>query len=346
MYRGTYTLIGSELSMFTRKLEAQLRFQNIPYQWRFKTMEESEAIQQRGGTRFIPLLETPDGWMVHDTIALGPMLNDRFYEAPVIPATPALKSLCYILEDYYNHWLPRHALHSRWCYPDNVTVAGKGFGANMVLGKSIDEPRSAEEEEKVAPIGDFMKDSFGLFACGVQGAGPDQAEAVVADFKTMLGLLSDHFANHKFLLGGRACLADFALVGTAQAHFLVDPEPLSWLGEHEQMLKDYVARVWDADQEGMTWNEHDKIPESLLPIIEHAKNNYQAFALASIEAAGRGEKEFTLDLGYGPFTARSMKRLDKARLHVQDELGRAGAADTQLAEMGVLEFYQKAPIVK
>ena len=30
MYRGTYALIGSELSMFTRKLEAQLRYQNIP----------------------------------------------------------------------------------------------------------------------------------------------------------------------------------------------------------------------------------------------------------------------------------------------------------------------------
>jgi len=39
MYRGTYTLIGQELSMFTRKLEAQLRYQNIPYQWQYKTME-------------------------------------------------------------------------------------------------------------------------------------------------------------------------------------------------------------------------------------------------------------------------------------------------------------------
>ena len=33
MYRGTYTLIGQEMSMFTRKLEAQLRYQQIPYQF-------------------------------------------------------------------------------------------------------------------------------------------------------------------------------------------------------------------------------------------------------------------------------------------------------------------------
>ena len=31
MYRGDYGLVGIELSMFSRKLEAQLRFQNIPW---------------------------------------------------------------------------------------------------------------------------------------------------------------------------------------------------------------------------------------------------------------------------------------------------------------------------
>ena len=30
MYPGEYNLIGNELSFFTRKLEAQLRFQRIP----------------------------------------------------------------------------------------------------------------------------------------------------------------------------------------------------------------------------------------------------------------------------------------------------------------------------
>ena len=36
MYRGDYKLIGSEMSFFTRKLEAQLRFQQIPWQYLFK----------------------------------------------------------------------------------------------------------------------------------------------------------------------------------------------------------------------------------------------------------------------------------------------------------------------
>ena len=39
MYRGDYGLVGNQMSMFTRKLEAQLRFQGIPWYWHFKTRE-------------------------------------------------------------------------------------------------------------------------------------------------------------------------------------------------------------------------------------------------------------------------------------------------------------------
>ena len=51
MYRGSYTLIGQELSMFTRKLEAQLRYQGIPYQWQYKGHENGPAIEARDGRR-------------------------------------------------------------------------------------------------------------------------------------------------------------------------------------------------------------------------------------------------------------------------------------------------------
>ncbi|MFB3078477.1 MAG: hypothetical protein ACE1Y4_10775, partial [Lysobacterales bacterium] len=75
--------------MFTRKLEAQLRYQDIPYQWQYKTLESAAAIEARAGTRFVPLLETPDGWILNDTICIGPLLHERFTEAPVIPASAA-----------------------------------------------------------------------------------------------------------------------------------------------------------------------------------------------------------------------------------------------------------------
>jgi hypothetical protein len=63
-----------------------------------------------------------------------------------------------------------------------------------------------------------------------------------------------------------------------------------------------------------------------------------------LEAAAAGEKFFELDLGDGPFTARSMKRLEKARLHVQDELQRCGAENSSLSASGVTDLYLRQPM--
>jgi len=341
MYRGTYTLVGAELSMFTRKLESQLCYQNIPYQWAFKGISDGSDWEKRSGTRFIPLLETPDGWLLNDTIAIGPMLSNRFHDAPVIPNTPIQRATCFILEDYLNHWFARHALHTRWIDLDNAIHAGKRFGANMFLLKSIEEELTDEEKEKVSGVGTMMRDSFGLGACDVQGAGADKTDEVQGDFNTMMGLFKQHFAEHDFLLGDRACLADFALAGPAKAHFLQDPVPIGWLAaeNNEEMLGAFVARVYQKDEAGKTYLPDDQIPDTLVPILEHAKENYHPFATASIQAAMRGEKTFNLDLGHGEFTARSMRRLDKARLHVRDELQGAALSGSALEKLGLLDLY-------
>lgn len=345
MYRGIYTLIGQEPSMFTRKLEAQLRYQNIPYQWLYKSQENGAAIEARGGTRFIPLLQTPDGWHISDTIALGPMLNDRFHEVPVLPNSPAQRSASFVLEDFFNHWMPRHALHSRWCYPDNVKAVGPNFGRNLLLGKSIEFEVSDDEAAQIADFGQFMLDAFGAAACEVQGAGPDKKNEIQSDYNKMMSILSAHFAQHDFLLGDRACLADFALVGPVKAHFLLDPEPRSWLGEHLATMESYVDRVWRGAKEGSDWLANDAIAETLQPLLDHALHNYQRFAASSLEAAAIGEKYFELDLGYGPFKARSMKRLEKARLHVQDEILRCEGQNSSLNESGFLDFYLRPNII-
>jgi glutathione S-transferase len=201
MYQGIYELIGSEMSFFSRKLEAQLRFQHIPWRWQFKTEQRKAVLEARAGTHFVPLLLTPDKWLIHDTITIGPLLSDRFRDRAVIPETPLQRSCCFILEDAFNHWLGRVCVHSRWCYPDNVAWVGLRFGANMMMNRSIDEPLSDSEQEQLAPIGPKMYKDFGKNVCEVNGVGPDQTTAVQTDFKNMLGALALHFATNDFLLG-------------------------------------------------------------------------------------------------------------------------------------------------
>lgn len=346
MYTGEYELYGVELSFFTRKLEAQLRFQKIPWRYRFRSPERDKEVGARAGTHFIPVLITPDGWMIADTIALGPMLDSRFSDAPVIPESPLQRAACFVLEDIYNHWLGRVCVHTRWCYPDNVDWVGARFGVNTVLDRSIDEPITEQELAELTPIGQAMYEGFGKNACEFTGVGPDQAAAVKADYLELMAVLSQHFSQQKFLLGDRPCLADFALAGASKAHFLCDPVPREWLGEFLPMLQAYTERVFNADTNSCSWMKNDELPATLDALLQYAENSYAHYVSENIAAANQGEKYFEYDFGYGPTRARTQKRLNKARLHVRDELSKIESNKPGLVTQGLaleklLQYYRR-----
>ena len=345
MYPGEYTLIGNELSFFTRKLEAQLRFQQIPWHYQFKTEARREELEAKAGTHFIPLLSTPDRWLLQDTISIGPFLNERFSAMPVIPDTPLQRALCFILEDAFNHWLGRVCVHSRWCYPDNVTWVGPRFSANIMLDRSIDVPFTDEELHQLGHLGPAMNQGFGQNACAVNGVGPEQAAAVQADFREMLDVLSAHFAHHRFLLGGRPCLADFALAGASKAHFITDPEPKSWLGQHEAMLTQYTEPFFSDD--GLTtgsWSDDNALPDTLSDVLDYFAKTYFVSSAANVTAGLAGEKFYEYDIGHGVTRARTARRLNQARLHVKAELNRCHARDdaalqAMLGQTDILSYY-------
>ena len=345
MYTGEYQLVGSEMSFFTRKLEAQLRFQQVPWRYLFKTEERKAELEAKAGTHFIPLLLTPDKWLIHDTIAIGPMLSERFSECPVIPDTPLQRACCFILEDAFNHWLGRMCVHSRWCYTDNVEWVGPRFGANLVLDRSIEIPFSEAELEQLAPIGRMMYEGFGKHACEVNGVGFDQSVAVKGDFRRMLDALAVHFDEHRFLLGDRPCLADFALAGASKAHFVTDPEPASWLGEYGDMLNRYTNQFFqNTPLSNPPWPDDDRVPDTLKAVLGYLQDSYFLSASANIAAGLAGEKYYEYDYGFGVTRARTQKRLNLARLHVQNELLRAGASTDPgvhdlFAGRGILEYY-------
>jgi glutathione S-transferase len=345
VYRGEYALVGNELSFFSRKLEAQLRFQRIPWRWHFKTQERTPQLEARAGTHFIPLLMTPEKWLIHDTIALGPLLNDRFHERPVIPSTPLQRSCCFILEDAFNHWLGRVCIHTRWCYPDNIAWVGSRFGANMMLDRSMEEDLSERELRDLEGLGSAMYQNFGKNVCEYNGVGPDEEASMRADFALMLEALKGHFMEHDFLLGPRPCLADFALAGASKAHFITDPTPLSWLGEYREMLSRYTERFFDETPiEGQDWLPDDRVPDTLTGILDYIQRSYLRFATANIAAGLAGRKYYEYDYGFGPTRARSQKRLNVARLHVRNELERIGApshggVQKLFLGRGILEHY-------
>ena len=60
---GKYTIYGGELSYFTRKLEAAMLFYGADFEIKPK---RDPSIEMRSGTHQVPVLHTPENWMIAD----------------------------------------------------------------------------------------------------------------------------------------------------------------------------------------------------------------------------------------------------------------------------------------
>ncbi len=97
-----YLLYGSPPSLFTRKLEAALNFYRAPYEFRWKGEHpDPKLLETRSGTHQVPLLETPEGWLVADTTPIIEMLDHRFPERRLFPPGP-LGVVAHLVEDEYD----------------------------------------------------------------------------------------------------------------------------------------------------------------------------------------------------------------------------------------------------
>ena len=343
MFEGRYTLWGGEHSFFTRKLQAMLNYLDLSYEFRLKSTDAGPGVEARLGTHFIPGLETPEGWFVHDTTPIGLMLNAKYPDRPILPSTPVQRIAAHLLEDWADEWFGRYAISSRWCYPDNIAHVAKGFYANQ-KGKFIAQGLTPEEEAEAAKQIIAVRDNFGLRACENRGCGPDQAAAVRKDFESLMRHAAEHYQQHAFLLGSRASLGDFSFAGLFEAHIASDPEPRSWIEASAPQMIDFMARVFEAKTDASDYLANDQLPETLAPFFEHMRDTYHRFLKVSREALAAGEKWCEVDLGDGPVRMRSLKYSEVSRKHIRQEIFSLStqdrrAVDEVLGPLGVLEAY-------
>ena len=83
-----FIVYGGELSYFTRKLEAAMLFYGAEFELRSKTPDMREEIESRSGTHQVPVLHTPENWMIADTTPLMTMLDGRFVDRRMYPDGP------------------------------------------------------------------------------------------------------------------------------------------------------------------------------------------------------------------------------------------------------------------
>ena len=343
MFDGRYTMWGSEHSLFTRKLQAMLNYLDVDYEFKLKTQKAGPDVEARLGTHFIPGLQTPEGWFVHDTTPIGLMLTAKYPDRSILPTSPVQRIAAHLLEDWADEWFGRYAICSRWCHPDNVKFVATGFYANSI-GKFMAEGLNDEEQATAEAMIESVRDQFGLRACANRGCGEDQAQAVQTDFKQLMTHADSHFGQHDFLLGSRASLGDFTFAGLFRAHIEEDPEPRSWIDASAPAMVGHMNRIFEARSDDRQYLPDDTLPETLTPFFDHMRDTYHQFLRVSREALAARDKWCEVDLGEGPVKMRSLKYSEVSRCHIRNEIEslprqERASVEEKLGPLGVLDAY-------
>jgi hypothetical protein len=151
-----YTLYGSVLSLFTRKLESALVWYGVPFARQPKTSLTFAEIDRRSGTHQMPALLTPENWMLADTTPIMISLDARFPARTMFPGGP-LGVLVHLVEEYFDEWVARVMVHYRWHY-----AASTRFAVERMTREFLPEANAGELSDAVAraPI-----PQWGLRAC-------------------------------------------------------------------------------------------------------------------------------------------------------------------------------------
>ena len=258
--REQYVLYGAPHSLYTGKARCYLRKQRIEYQERMPSHPEYvERIAPTIGRNIIPVLVTPSGEIVQDTIDIIDRFEARGVPFPVYPATPLQHALAIIIEFYGNQSLLRHAMHFRWSYRDEQRqFLERSFGARAPQG--LAEKVMARMQSYLPPL----------------GVTPQTIPLIERSYDDLLRILDRHFGAYPYLFGGRPSIADFGLIGPFFAHLGRDPVPSNRMKVRAPNVFRWVERMTAPDFDTPEFPDvaaefvpDDAVPATLEPFFEH-----------------------------------------------------------------------------
>jgi glutathione S-transferase len=322
-----YTLYGGPISLFTRKLEAALRFYGAPHTLAPKLPQNADEVGQRAGTHQVPVLHTPEDWMIADTTPLLDLLDSRFPTRRLFPEGP-LGVLVHVAEEILDEWFARTMVHYRWHYEENTRHV-----VRAILGRDV----SADEARE------FPLAKWGPRACRATGTESEhQQRAVEREYLAMLDALERQLGDSRFALGDRPSAVDAILLGGLRAHTNSDPIPD--LSEYHRVVAwdEKEADRWKGDGELAPFPASTPFAEHLLSVGAEC---YAPFLLGNSRAVADGAKAFVVRT-YGeevsyltrPYPERS-RRMIQTRIRDRLDSGEREMVNGWLEARGLAECF-------
>lgn len=281
------TVYGSKVSYFTGKLEAYLRYKQIPYRFQAMTAEYfNRIVPEKTGAQQMPAVELADGRWATDSSPLIDWLEGEYTDSSIIPVDPQQAFVCRLIEDYADEWLWRPAMHYRWSY----------FADRQLLGTELVDELFAEAKAPIWikrwQIRKRQKSNF-VDKDGVNASTWDHVEQ---GYLTILALLESVFEQRPYVLGDRPTLADFGLFGPMFRHFSQDPTPAEIMRQQAPAVFEWVGRMWNAKHSEVSGELVTGIPADLLPLLREIGNTHLRNLVANAQAWREDNKQYDVSI--------------------------------------------------
>lgn len=263
-----YILYAWDLSLYSGKARAYLRYKDIPYVERKINLWSFRKIEKKVGARVMPVVVTPHGEWLQDTSNIIDTLERLFPARSVIPHSPRQRVAAYLLEAWGDEfWLPT-AMHYRWSFPENFEHRFKAEGGNDLLPIG---PRCLKNRLVAAVAAQMRRYLPGL------GVVSSQRPVIEAWTAVMLDALDVHFAKFPYLLGSRPCIGDFGLIGPLYAHLGTDPYPARELIASRPHLQSWIWRMHQPQKPSTgDFLAADHLPDTLTPVFRSIFSEFWA----------------------------------------------------------------------
>lgn len=273
---------GAPGSAYSAKTRSYLNKKGIDYQEIFPGQPRFMAeIIPHIGHFVMPIMELEDGTLIQDSTDIIVYFEDRYPQNPLIPETPVLKALAWLLGYFGSESFLLPGMHYRWNYMD-----GQRPFMEATFGHFLSAARDMDAQRKViAPIMDF----FNGFLPDL-GITDETIPAIERSHEEFLTLLNAHFLQHPYLLGGRPSIADFGFMSMLFAHISRDPHS----SEMMKRIAPHVFRWTERMNETNIVNGEfpdvppeypadDAPPETLLPVLDYLFRDCAPETVATID---------------------------------------------------------------
>jgi len=288
---SVYGMYGSP---YTRKVQAALRYKQIPFTQHPLMPGNVKGDWDELGfseikPKVIPVVKYGDGQVQNDSTFILETLDKKFPTRPVVPSEPLAAFLALLFEDIFDEWGTKVMFGMRWLTQEDRDWSGRWLLYDMMLGQGTPLDQVAD-----------MGRQFGARQTGRMKVVGCQDPALV--HRSAIGLLAPlerHLEQGKLcLLGASPTVADFALYGQL-SQLLVDRTPDRLVRDSYPACWAWVRRMEDmsgleADvlgQEGLEDSQY--VREVMVTLwgskepLEHRQPvfGYQAKCLSRIQAA-------------------------------------------------------------